>query len=293
MNEVRLPQGTIRYRDLGAGEPIVLVHGLLADGELWRDVAPRLAADFRVIVPDWPLGSHHLPLEPGADLSPPGLARIIADFLAALDLENVTLVGNDTGGAICQLVAVHHPERIARLVLTPCDAYENFLPPAFRPLQALARVPGAVFLIAQSLRLSAARRLPLAYGWIMKRPDDALTASWLEPARASRAIRAEIASILKGISPRYTLEAAERFSEFTKPVLIAWAPEDRFFKLRYAERLAGAFPDARLELIEDSYTFVPLDQPERTAELIAAFAREPRGEAAASAPQATQSAAPE
>jgi pimeloyl-ACP methyl ester carboxylesterase len=284
MNEVRLPQGTIRYREIGSGEPIVLVHGLLTNGELWRDVAPRLAADFRVIVPDWPLGSQQLPLEPGADLSPPGLAKIVAGFLEALQLENVTLVGNDTGGAICQLVAVHHPERVGRLVLTPCDAYENFLPPAFRPLQALARIPGSVFALAQALRPRAARRLPLAYGWIMKRPDDALTDSWLQPARSSRAIRGEIASILKGISKRYTLEAAERFKDFKKPVLLAWAPEDRFFTLRYAERLARAFPDARLELIEDSYTFVALDQPERTAELIAAFASEPLRDRSANMP---------
>jgi pimeloyl-ACP methyl ester carboxylesterase len=275
MNEVRLPQGTIRYRELGAGEPIVLVHGLLTNGELWRDVAPRLATDFRVIVPDWPLGSQQTPLDPGADLSPPGLARIVADFLSARELENVTLVGNDTGGAICQLVAINHPERIGRLVLTPCDAYENFLPPAFRPLQVLARIPGSVYLIGQSLRPRAAHRLPLAYGWLMKRRDDALTASWLAPSRSSAAIRREVAAILKGISKRYTLEAAERFAEFKKPVLIAWAPEDRFFKLRYAERMADAFPDARLELIEDSYTFVSLDQPERTAELIAGFVREP------------------
>jgi pimeloyl-ACP methyl ester carboxylesterase len=276
MNEVRLPQGTIRYRELGAGEPIVLVHGLLANGELWRDVAPRLARDFRVLVPDWPLGSHEIPMDPGTDLAPLGLARIIADFLSELELENVTLVGNDTGGALCQLVAVHHPERLGRLVLTPCDAYENFLPPAFRPLQALARIPGAVFVIAQSLRPRAARRLPLAYGWLAKRRiDDDISDSFLAPALSSKRVRREIAAILTGISNRYTLEAAERFGEFTKPVLIAWAPEDRFFKLRFAERLAAAFPDARLELIEDSYTFVPIDQPERTAELIAAFAREP------------------
>ena len=275
MNEVSLPQGTIRYRELGTGEPVLLVHGFLTDGELWREVAPRLAADFRVIAPDWPLGSQQLPLNRGTDLSPLGLAKIVADFMAHLQLENVTLVGNDTGGAICQLVAVHHPQRLARLVLTPCDAYENFLPPAFRPLQVLSRIPGAVFLISQSMRPSAVRRLPIAYGWVTKRADDALTASWLAPALADRQIRREIASVLKGISKTYTIEAAERFGEFTKPVLIAWAPEDRFFKLSYGERLARAFPNARLELIEDSYTFVPIDQPARTAELIAAFAREP------------------
>jgi pimeloyl-ACP methyl ester carboxylesterase len=275
MKELRLPQGTIRYRDTGTGDPIVLVHGLLTDGELWRNVAPRLSGDFRVIAPDWPLGSHQVPLQPGTDLSPLGVAAIIADLMSALELENVTLVGNDTGGALCQLVAVHHPERLARLVLTPCDAYENFLPPAFRPLQMLARIPGAVFAIAQSMRPRAARRLPIAYGWVTKRADDALTRSWIAPVLSSAPIRRELAKFLTGISNRYTLEAAERFGAFTKPVLIAWAPEDRFFKLRFGERLAAAFPNARLELIEDSYTFVAIDQPERTAELIAAFAREP------------------
>jgi pimeloyl-ACP methyl ester carboxylesterase len=284
MNEVRLSQGIIRYRELGTGDPVVLVHGLLTNGELWRDVAPRLAADFRVIVPDWPLGSQQLPLDPGADLSPPGLARLVADFLAALELENVTLVGNDTGGAICQLVAVDHPERIGRLVLTPCDAYENFPPPAFRPLRAIARIPGSIFLIAQSLRSPAARRLPLAYGWLMKRPDDALTESWLLPARSSATIRRQVAAIITGMSARYTLDAAERFGEFTKPVLIAWAPEDRFFKLSFAQRLAAAFPNARLEQIDDSYTFVSIDQPQRTAELIGSFAHEPSRDPDASLP---------
>jgi pimeloyl-ACP methyl ester carboxylesterase len=273
MNEVRLQQGTIRYRQLGAGEPIVLVHGLLTNGELWRDVAPTLAADFRVIVPDWPLGSHQIPLNPGVDRSPAGMAQIVADFLEALQLEDVTLVGNDTGGALCQLVVTTRPERIGRLVLTPCDAYENFLPPAFRPLQIVARIPGGMFVVGQSMRLGVVRRLPLAYGWVSKRADDALTASWIAPALASKAIRLDLAAFLAGISNRHTLAAAEHFKEFTKPVLIAWAPDDRFFGLRYGERLAGAFPDARLELIEDSYTFAPIDQPERTAQLIAQFAR--------------------
>jgi pimeloyl-ACP methyl ester carboxylesterase len=274
-HEARLPQGTIRYREAGNGEPIVLVHGLLTNAELWREVIPQLAADYRVIAPDWPLGSHTVPMHEGADLTPPGLARIIADFLAELDLDGVTLVGNDTGGAICQLVLAGHPQRLARVVLTPCDAYENFLPPAFRPLQVLAHVPGATFGVLRSLRAAPARRAPLAYGWVTKRADNALTRAWIEPALASKAIRREVTSILKGISNRYTLEAAEAFPTFTKPVLIAWAPEDRFFPRRYGERLARAFPNARLELIEDSYTFVPIDQPERTAELIGAFAREP------------------
>jgi pimeloyl-ACP methyl ester carboxylesterase len=272
--ELVLAQGSIRYRELGSGEPIVLVHGLLTNSLLWAEVAEILAKDFRVIAPDFPLGSHSVPLEPGADMRPPALAKLISDFMAALELENVTLVGNDTGGALCQLVAVQHPERVGRLVLTPCDAYENFLPPMFRPLQLAARVPGSVWLIANALRPRFAQRLPFAFGWLSKRPlDRAMADEFMRPILTNRRIRSEVAAILRGIDKRYTLEAADRFGEFDKPVLLAWAPEDRFFKLRYAERMATAFPDAHLERIEDSYTFVSIDQPQRTAELIASFAR--------------------
>jgi pimeloyl-ACP methyl ester carboxylesterase len=272
--ECRLAQGTIRYRELGSGPPVVLVHGLLVNSLLWADVAEALESDFRVIAPDWPLGSHSQPLAADADLRPPALARLIADFIAALDLDDVTLVGNDTGGALCQLVAVEHPERIGRLVLTPCDAYENFLPPMFRPLQWAARLPGAVWLIANALRPRPLRRLPFAFGWLSKRPLDAERSdAFMRPVLTSSEIRRELAAILRGIDARYTEGAAKRFGEFGRPVLLAWAPEDRFFKLRYAERLRAAFPDATLERIEDSYTFVPIDQPARTAELIAAFAR--------------------
>src|SRR6266511_2824852 len=157
-----LPAGTIRYRDNGSGEPLLFVHGLLADATLWRKVMPLLEPELRCIAPDWPLGSHRAAMDPSADLSPPGLAQIIADFIDELELETVTLVGNDTGGAICQLVATRHPERIGRLVLTPCDAYDNFLPPMFRPLQAIARIPGSIWPVAQSLRLTPLRHAPNA-----------------------------------------------------------------------------------------------------------------------------------
>jgi pimeloyl-ACP methyl ester carboxylesterase len=276
MQEIRLPQGAIRYRELGEGEPIVFVHGLLVDGRLWQEVTPRLADEFRCIVPDLPLGSHTIPTAQGTDLSPPGLARIVADLLEALDLDRVTLVGNDTGGAICQLVATRHPERLARLVLTPCDAYKDFLPPAFRPLQWAARVPGLPGALFQPFRVDAVRRSPLGFGWLIKRRplDSELLESWLRPSLEDPAVRRDAVEILRRIDNRFTLEAAERLREFDRPTLIAWATEDRFFKLRNGKRLAEAIPDARLELIEDARTFVPLDQPERLAELIAAFIEE-------------------
>ena len=276
MSEAKLPQGTIHYREVGEGPPIVFVHGLLVDGRLWRKVTPLLEDRFRCIVPDLPLGSHRTPMKPDADLSPPGLARIVAGFLEALDLEDVTLVANDTGGAISQITAANHPERIGRLILTNCDAFENFLPPAFRGLQWAARVPPVLNGIMQGMRLERMRRLPNAYGWLIKHDfDDAPTRDWVKPFLTDRAIRRDTAKVLRGIDPRYTIEAAEKLRSFDRPALLAWAVEDRFFKMPFAERLAATIKDATLERIEDSYTFVSEDQPDRLAEVIARFAREP------------------
>jgi pimeloyl-ACP methyl ester carboxylesterase len=239
-------------------------------------VTPLLDQTFRCIVPDLPLGSHRTPMSADADLSPPGLARLIADFLEALDLEDVVLVANDTGGAISQITAANHPERIGRLVLTNCDAFENFLPPAFRPMQWAARVPPVLNGLLQGMRFAPMRRLPNAYGWLIKRDfAGAPTREWVEPFLTNREIRRDTVKVLRGIDPRYTIEAAEKLRDFDRPVLLAWAVEDRFFKLSFAEKLADTIRGATLERIEDSYTFVSEDQPERLAELIARFAREP------------------
>jgi pimeloyl-ACP methyl ester carboxylesterase len=276
MTETKISQGTIRYREAGEGTPIVFLHGLLVDGRLWRKVTPLLEDRFRCIVPDLPLGSHTVPMDPIADLSPPGLARIVAGFLEALELDGVTLVGNDTGGAIAQITAANHPERIGRLVLTNCDAYENFLPPAFRPLQWAARVPGMLTGLMQGMRLAPMRRLPTAYGRLIKRDfAGAPTREWVEPFLSDQGIRRDTVKVLKGIDPRHTFDAAEKLSRQERPTLLAWAREDRFFKAEFAERLAETIPGTRLEWIEDSYTFVPEDQPERLAELVGAFAHEP------------------
>lgn len=268
---IELPQGTIYYREQGAGDPIVFVHGLLVDGRLWRNVTPALADSHRCIAPDWPLGSHRAALNPGADRSPRGLANLIADFLQALDLENVTIVANDTGGAVSQILASERPERLRALVLTNCDCLENFLPPLLRPLQWLAYVPGAYWAIARLTRSRRVRRSPLGFGMLTHRPiPDTLTAAWMAPL-SDRAVRADVCATLKAIDSRDTLRAAERLHERPLPTLLAWAPDDLMFPQRFAERLAAMIPGARLEQIADSRAFVPEDQPERLAELITDF----------------------
>lgn len=274
MEEVRLPHATVRYRDEGSGPVLVFLHGLLVDGRLWRKVTPHLVADARCVVPDLPLGAHTTPAAPGADLTPHGMARLVADLLEELDLRDVTLVGNDTGGVIAQLVATRHPERLARLVLTPCDAFDNFLPRVFTPLTLGARVPPLLTALTQPLRLRAVRRLPIAFGWLTKRPIDPreVEDDWIRPYFADAAIRRDVVRALRGVDRRITLQAAEDLRSFGRPALIAWATEDKVFPFAHAQRLAALLPDARVEAIEDSYAFVPEDQPERLAEAIRRFA---------------------
>jgi len=278
---VALEQGTIHYRDEGAGPPLVFVHGLLVDGRLWREVTPPLTARHRCIVPDWPLGSHHTALNDGADRSPRGIANLIADFLEALDVSDVTIVANDTGGAISQILASERPERLGALVLTNCDCLENFLPPTLRPLQWLAHVPGAYWLLAQVARSARVRRSPLGFGMLSHKPlPDELTAEWIAPM-IRRDVRADAVATLKAIDRRDTLAAAQRLGERPVPTLLAWGSDDLIFPVPFAERLAAMIPGARLELIGDSRAFVPQDQPARLAELIATFVAEHVGAAKA------------
>ncbi|HEV7363638.1 MAG TPA: alpha/beta hydrolase [Solirubrobacteraceae bacterium] len=279
--EVGLPGGTVRYRERGAGPTLLFVHGLLVNGALWRKVVPELAPDFRCIAPDWPLGSHEVPLGDAADRTPAGMAALIADFMAALELDDVTLVANDSGGALSQIVVTRHPERVGRLVLTPCDAFDNFPPKMFRYLGWAAKVPGGMAPIVQSMRLRANRRTPIAFGWLTKRRlPNAVSDHYVNPVIHDRRIREDARAFILGVDSAYTMAAAEKLPGFDRPVLLAWAPEDCFFPIEHAERLAELLPDARLARIEDSRTFVSEDQPQRLAELIAGFVREPAKAAA-------------
>ena len=272
MPEIQLSQGLVRYREQGTGTPIVLIHGLLVNGNIWDRLIPLLAAQGRCIVPDLPLGSHSLPMNKGADLSAPGLARLIAEFMERLELEDVTLVGNDTGGALCQLVAADHRERLGRLVLTTCDAFENFPPPAVRPLVTALKLPGALVATSVMARLRVVRQAAFkAMPLTMEPIPDEQVKSWVAPL-ADKGIRADLSTVVRGLDPADTLAAAERLRDFDRPALIAWGVEDRFFPFSDAERLAATLPNARLERIPNARAFVQLDAPERLAELIASVA---------------------
>jgi pimeloyl-ACP methyl ester carboxylesterase len=282
---VEVAGGRLAYRERGAGPPVVFVHGLLVNGDLWRDVVPPVAeAGFRCVVPDLPLGAHAEPMEPGTDLGPVGVADLLADFLEALDLRDVVLVANDTGGAIVQLLLTRRADRIARVVLTTSDSLERFFPPMFRPLQWLGHVPGGAWLLTQVLRLRPLHRLPMFFGWLTKTGlSDELRESFLRPARTSRGVRRDLQRFLRDVHPRLTISAAARFPTVTQPVLLAWSVEDRLFPIELGHRLDELLPNARLVPIEDCYTFVPLDQPAPLATAIVEFIGDTRTPPAATA----------
>ncbi|MFM7734635.1 MAG: alpha/beta fold hydrolase, partial [Alphaproteobacteria bacterium] len=262
--------GPIRCRVAGDGPLLLFVHGALVDGRLWDGVAPRLAERFRVACPDLPLGAHREPVPDRSRLVPDAIADVLLDLADALGSREPILVGNDTGGALVQVAMSRRPERIAGAVLVSCDAFENFPPALFRPVVRIApRVPVLLRLFPLLFGTPAMTRKPLPL-WLLARNGlpAGLVRSWAEPLRSNPAIREDMRVLLRSVAPEVTLAAARTFPTFSKPVLVAWAREDKFFPPSDAERLAHLLPDATLRWIEGTHTFVPMDQPEALASAI-------------------------
>jgi pimeloyl-ACP methyl ester carboxylesterase len=282
MAEIELSAGTIEYTDTGGSGPVlVFVHGVTVAPSQWRHVVAELSGEYRCVLPHLPLGSHSRPMRPDADLSLRGLAMLIGEFLEKLDLHDVTLVQNDWGGAQV-LVANGGAERVARMVLVACEAFDNYPPGiAGRLLTLTARMPGGLALLTQLLRFRAVRRAPGGWGWMSKRPvPDEVMDEWFRPAREQAAVRRDLEAYGRGIPPRdVLLEWAERNRSFGGPVLVVWAAEDRLMPAEHGRRLAALYPQGRLVTIPDSYTLVPEDQPAALTAAIRAFLSETRAAA--------------
>jgi pimeloyl-ACP methyl ester carboxylesterase len=269
MNQIELSAGTIDYEDTGGDGPtLVLLHGLLMDASLWDDVIADLSVDHRCVAPTLPLGAHRHPMHADADLSLRGIARLVAELLDCLDLHDVTLVGNDTGGALVQLLVCDDATRVSRIVLASCDAFDNF-PPGLtgKTLVLTGKLPPALFgLFMQQMRLRPVRRLPIAFGWLTKR-GDAATARWIKPVLRRREIRRDTVRVLRAAAAdkHVMLDAAECLPTYDRPALVVWASEDRVMPLDHGRRLAELLPQGRLVELPDSYTLIPLDQPARLA----------------------------
>jgi pimeloyl-ACP methyl ester carboxylesterase len=276
VREIELSAGTIEYQDTGDGPVLVLLHGLMMDASLWDGPIADLSADHRCVAPTLPLGAHRHAMHADADLSLPGIARLVAEFLNRLDLQDVTLAGSDTGGALVQLLMCDGAARVGRVVLASCDAFDNF-PPGLtgKTLVLAGKLPPRMFgLLMQQMRLRMIRRLPIAFGWLTMR-GDAATARWMKPVMSQPGIRRDAVRALRAAAAdtRLLLAAAECLPGFNRPALVVWASGDRVMPPEHGRRLAGLLPNGQLSEIDDSYTLIPLDQPARLAQLIREFTR--------------------
>ncbi len=277
--ETRTRAGVIHWREMGppGGLAVVFMHGILVNGHIWDNVVRQVAPQARCIVPDWPLGAHSHPMESDADLSVSGFVELMREFFESLQLERMILVANDSGGALTQIFLSRYADRVHGVVLTPCDAYDIWLPRLFKPLEIAATVPGGLWLFANLMRIPMMRRLPIAFGWLARRMPEDLSAKFALPWANSRHVRRDIGKFLRDLGPRHTLAAAKAFADIRIPVLIYWSTEDRVFPRRLAARLATEFPNAKLQWVSDAYTFVPIDQPADLALAINAFVLENGG----------------
>jgi pimeloyl-ACP methyl ester carboxylesterase len=282
MPAVTLNAGTIHYEEAGPadGRPVVFVHGFAMGSSLWEPLSQRLATQgFFCLAPTWPLGAHTEPMHPDALLTMESIAGMVGELLDALSLDDVVLVGNDTGGALAQLVATGTPERLGALVLTSCDAFEHFPPPILKPFIAAAKAGPAFDAVLQPLRTRLGRTR--GYGALAHADIDAPVSEWVGPALRDRRIRRDLRQFTASLNQQTTVRAAASLPRFTKPALIAWSADDAFFPLEDGRRLADALPNSRFEVIENARTFSMIDQPDRLAALIVEFAGARSREAAA------------
>ncbi|ORW05892.1 alpha/beta fold hydrolase [Mycobacterium kyorinense] len=274
MPQLALKQATIEYLELGPQDsphpPVLFVHGILVDGRLWREVAEGLARlGFRCVVPTWPLGSHTIPVNEAAVLSLAGVAEMINDAIVALDLSDVTLVGSDTGGGICQLLVDAYPDRIGRLVLTNCDAFDKCPPFPFDVVFGLLRGPISIKALFGQMRWRTLRHSPLGFGLLANQLDPDLTAAWLQPCLRDSRICRDLATLLRQVATTDLTGVATRLPEFAKPVTIVWGQRDRCFTPELGRRLAGLFGNAKLIELPGAKTFVALDEPQAVIDAIA------------------------
>jgi pimeloyl-ACP methyl ester carboxylesterase len=275
MPTVELSAGPIDYLDTGGDGPVVVpVHGLIMDATEWGDVVADLETDHRCVVPTLPLGAHRTPMHPDADLSLPGQARLLAELIERLDLHDVTLVANDWGGPL--VTAVERPDLIDRLVLTPCEAFDNIppgLPGKFASLSG--RLPGGLFLAAQAMRLRPLRRMPNVLGRMVSDPfPHDLIDGWIVPLRKQRGVRRDLARYIRTTDYSCLEAIVDDLGRLDVPVLVAWTTDDLVMPAEHGPRLAELVPHGRYVEIADSRTLVPLDQPAVLAGLLREFIRD-------------------
>ncbi|MCH5645413.1 alpha/beta fold hydrolase [Gordonia sp. ABSL49_1] len=274
MPTIELATATIEYETFGPEDsphpPVVFVHGVVVDGRMWTDAAQSLAdAGFRCYAPTFTLGAHHIPWGPDADRTPSGAARLIREFVDAQGLTSPTLVGCDTGGALCQFALDQDPDFAGRVVFTNCDAFEQFPPQPYPVVFALLTRPGLTKRLVGLLHRSTALRHSIAgFGLLVTDPDPELSASILDPLRSDERIRDDLAAFLRAIDSSELAAITPRLSKVAVPVSVVWGTADRAFRPKLGRRLASVFADATFTEVPRSRTFVAMDRPQAVVDAV-------------------------
>ncbi len=272
-SQVDTRSGPASYVDTGGpGRAVLFVHGVGTSSHLWRNVIDQLDGQRRCLAVDLPLHGR-TPAAADQDFSLPGLARFVADFCDALELTGIDLVANDTGGAIAQVFAARHPERLHTLTLTNCETHNNLPPKALLPTVLLARMGLYARIAPRMMRdIPRARRrvFRLVYQDVANLPDEVARA-WLEPTLGTAAAARQSQRLLTSLHARDLLAIEPALARLQVPTLIVWGTSDIFFRRKWAYWLRDTIPGAtEVVEIEGARLFFP---DERATEFTAALRR--------------------
>ena len=257
---VQTPSGRISYTEQGAGPVALFVHGVLLNGHLWRHQLADLSDIRRCIAVDL-LAHGDTETGPDQDVSVTANAKMIEEFLDALRIKRVDLVGNDSGGGIAQIFAATHPERIRSLTLTDCDAHDNWPPDAFKPFLAMAAAGGLRGTLEAMLADKSIYRSEQALGPAYQHPervsDDSIE-TYLRPLIRTEQRTRDLQRFLAAFDNRHTTAVEDRLKALDAPTLIVWGTDDVYFDVKWSQWLADNIPGTRRRIeLQNARVFFP------------------------------------
>lgn len=260
---VETPSGKISYVERGKGPVALFVHGVLLNGYLWRHQFAQLDGSRRCIAPDL-LAHGHTEIAADQDVSVTANAHMLAQFLDALGIDQVDLVGNDSGGGICQIFAALYPQRLRSLALTDCDTHDNWPPEAFKPFVAMVAAGGLPETVQAMLADKSVYRSALApaYEHAEAVADDTIE-TFLRPFTRSPQRMHDLERFINAFDCRHTVQIEAQLARVQAPTLIAWGTDDIYFGMEWSHWLAKTIPGTKRRVeLESARVFFPEERAE-------------------------------